>query len=125
MLAFAIDYPAPIALRYPRGNVKELPEFPLRPIQAGKAQILREFSSTQAGPKVAVLAIGAMVKTALQVSDQLLEQGVNAAVADLRFVKPLDESLLLKWGKEAELVAILEDGIMPVSYTHLLSFVSV
>lgn len=80
----------PIAVRYPRGaglGVALDPE--LRELPIGRGELLR------AGGDVAILAIGHMVAPALEAADELARRGVDCAVVDARFVKPLDEELIL------------------------------
>ncbi len=79
----------PIALRYPRGNgvgVLLKQQFDLIPI--GKSEILRT------GTDMAILAIGDMVHPALQAAADLGREGITCEVVNMRFVKPLDTSLL-------------------------------
>jgi len=90
MLYTATEYrQGPIVLRYPRGNaigVDLRKEFEL--LEIGKARVLRE------GSDVAVLATGSMVQPALKAAELLINKGINAYVADMRFIKPLDTELL-------------------------------
>ena len=79
----------PIALRYPRGNgvgVLLKQQFDLIPI--GKSEIVRT------GTDMAILAIGDMVHPALQAAANLGRDGITCEVVNMRFVKPLDTSLL-------------------------------
>ncbi len=87
----AIYEKGPIALRYPRGaslGVEMDKELKLIPI--GKGEILKESSSDQA----AILAIGSMVYPALEAAQALSKDGLNVAVANMRFAKPIDTELL-------------------------------
>ncbi|GAA0201785.1 1-deoxy-D-xylulose-5-phosphate synthase [Kangiella japonica] len=82
-------YEGPVAVRYPRGMGSGIePEKTFTPFEIGKGRIVRESSQTE-GNKVAILAFGSMVQTALEAAE-----GINATVADMRFVKPLDEQLI-------------------------------
>jgi 1-deoxy-D-xylulose-5-phosphate synthase len=93
-------YQGPAAVRYPRGTgpgatiEKTMAELPL-----GKGIVRRE------GTRVAILNFGTLLPTALQVGDQL-----NATVADMRFVKPLDKELVSQLGTDHDLLVTLEEG---------------
>ncbi|MDF1838913.1 MAG: 1-deoxy-D-xylulose-5-phosphate synthase [Planctomycetota bacterium] len=81
----------PSAIRYPRGNTPHeecLPEAERLPMQAGKAEVLRE------GEDVVLWAYGSMVSVALEVAATWNQAGVAVGVVDARFAKPLDEGLL-------------------------------
>ncbi|GAB7386838.1 1-deoxy-D-xylulose-5-phosphate synthase [Bacillaceae bacterium] len=106
MIKTAIDYDAgPIAMRYPRGNgvgVKLDEELKALPI--GKAEIVDE------GREVAILALGPMVQIAQEASAVLREEGWQPMIVNARFVKPLDEELLLSLARENYSVVTLEEG---------------
>lgn len=107
MLDFALGLQKPVALRYPRGGAplfKEAHE----PLVYGKGQILRKTDKAEIG----LLAVGDMVKRALAIADGLAAAGVQAAVADLRFVKPLDQALIVDFAKQYKRIAVLEDGVV-------------
>jgi 1-deoxy-D-xylulose-5-phosphate synthase len=93
-------YQGPAAVRYPRGTgpgatiKKTMAELPL-----GKGIVRRE------GTRVAILNFGTLLPTALQVGDQL-----NATVADMRFVKPLDTELVSQLAADHDLLVTLEEG---------------
>ncbi len=105
MTKYALKQNTPMALRYPRGKIKE-PILPTPNIIRGKGQILRE------GEEIGILAVGTFVYTALELADILeRELGQKAGVADLCFVKPLDTELLCKWAKAYKHIIILEEGV--------------
>ncbi len=88
MIKFAADFPAPAAIRYPRGEAYDgLKEF-REPIVYGKSEMLYKES------KIALVAIGSMVKTAAAVREGLHERGYSATLVNARFAKPLDEEML-------------------------------
>jgi 1-deoxy-D-xylulose-5-phosphate synthase len=89
MLQTAIEYDGPIALRYPRGEGWGVPmDAQPRPLEIGKAELLRP------GKNLAILAIGQTVLPALRAAEDLAPLGIDAAVVNARFVKPLDKELL-------------------------------
>jgi 1-deoxy-D-xylulose-5-phosphate synthase len=94
LLHTAVDHAAhgrgPIALRYPRGNGVGLTlDAEPRVIPIGQGELLQD------GRDLAILALGSTVLPALEASELLARQGVSCAVVDARFVKPLDEALIL------------------------------
>ncbi len=100
MLTTGIKYGGPAAVRYPRGTgpgakvERELTTLPI-----GKGEIRRR------GEKVAILAFGSMVAPALEVAEAL-----NATVANMRFVKPLDEALVLDLAREHDYLVTVEEN---------------
>ena len=106
MIKFAVDYDGPIAVRYPRGEAYTgLKEF-RAPICLGKSEVIHE------GSRVALLAVGSMVKMAEEVQKQLNERmDMDAALVNARFVKPIDEELLRSFADTYELVVTLEENV--------------
>lgn len=106
MIKFAVNYDGPIAVRYPRGEAYTgLKEF-RAPICLGKSEVIYE------GSRVALLAVGSMVKMAEEVQKQLKERmDMDAALVNARFVKPIDEELLRSFADTYELVVTLEENV--------------
>lgn len=105
MLATGLSINQPSAVRYPRGtgNGTAL-EADAKPLAIGKGRIVREAHGRRR-PRVAFLAFGSMVQTALEAAEIL-----DAVVADMRFVKPLDHELILELANENDLIVTLEDN---------------
>ncbi|NDC08322.1 MAG: 1-deoxy-D-xylulose-5-phosphate synthase [Oxalobacteraceae bacterium] len=100
MLSTAYRHPGPASVRYPRGaGPGTVIEADLDPIEIGKASVRRQ------GRQVALLAFGTMVAPALKAAEEL-----NATVADMRFVKPLDTALVAQLAASHELIVTLEEG---------------
>ncbi len=100
MLQTALEHPGPAMVRYPRGTgpgVAVDPNAPVLPI--GKGEIRRD------GQGVALLAFGSRVAAALAVGDRL-----GLTVANMRFVKPLDESLILDLAERHQLLVTIEEN---------------
>lgn len=105
MLYTATHSSSPMAVRYPRGaglGVQMDAEFKMLPI--GKSEVIRE------GKDVAILALGSMVHVAERAANTLAEAGIDAKVVNMRFVKPLDEELLLDLAKQGTRIVTLEEG---------------
>ena len=110
MTRFALAYEAgPIVVRYPRGGQDSLPSpSPVKggaKIELGRAEVLRE------GGDVALVALGAGVKIALDAADMLASQGVHATVLNARFCKPLDAETILAAARRCGSVVTVEDGV--------------
>ena len=106
MLEFAVNYTkGPVAIRYPRGSAWEgLSEFQA-PVIYGKWEMLYK------GEGIAIIACGAMVETACQVRDILIERKKSCSLINARFVKPLDEEMLKKLADDHKVFAVLEDNV--------------
>jgi len=104
MLCSAIGYGVPTALRYPRGSGTGIPLDQLfRHIPRGKGELLRE------GGEGAILAVGTMVSPALHAAVILAEEGIELAVANARFIKPLDNDLILGLAGTGHLFTVEEN----------------
>lgn len=107
MLYTAVEYNGPSALRYPRGNGEGLVlETGFTKVEIGKGLLLEE------GKDYALLAIGRMVGVAKAVRSILKKEGLEGTVANLRFVKPLDERLLLSIAKKNKVLLTLEENVV-------------
>ncbi|WP_370527357.1 1-deoxy-D-xylulose-5-phosphate synthase [Gilliamella sp. B14384H2] len=89
----------PSAVRYPRGEGCGASLQPLNPIPLGQSKYCRE------GENIALLNFGTLLPEALQAADQ-----INATVIDMRFVKPLDEKVLLHIGQSHNILVTIEEN---------------
>jgi 1-deoxy-D-xylulose-5-phosphate synthase len=104
MLKTAIDYSGPVSLRYPRGEGWGVPlDDEVRSLEIGKAELLR------AGNDIVLLAIGHTAIPALKAAGDLAPLGIDAAVVNARFVKPLDHELLVDLISRVPRVITIED----------------
>lgn len=105
MLRFAVDLGRPVAIRYPRGAAYEgLSQF-RAPIKVGKAEVIGDENG------ILLLAVGSMVKTALNVREELGERGMACSVANARFVQPLDAELLREAAGKYSLIVTMEENV--------------
>lgn len=110
MLKFAVNFGAPIAVRYPRGEAFDgLREY-REPIALGRAEWIYKES------EVVLLAVGSMVKTALEVRELLKEQGMSCSLVNARFVKPIDEEVLAEAAKDHRLFVTMEENVASGGY---------
>jgi 1-deoxy-D-xylulose-5-phosphate synthase len=106
MLYTAVEHNGPVALRYPRGNGEGVPmEKTFKKLEIGKGEILEE------GSQYALLAIGRMVGVAKTAHNLLKKEGIQGAVANMRFVKPLDEKLLVSIASKTKVLLTLEENV--------------
>lgn len=105
MMKFAVHFNGPIALRYPRGEAYTGLQEHRAPIRYGKAEVLEQ------GEKIALLAVGNMVKTAVQVRELLQEQGYQVTLVNMRFVKPFDMALVRELSGSHELLVTMEENV--------------
>jgi len=115
----ALHDTSPIAVRYPRGNGTgvALPSAPER-LQIGKGRIVRE------GKKVAILSLGTRLAEAEKAADKLDALGLSTTVADLRFAKPLDETLIRRLLTSHEVAVTVEEASIGGLGAHVLTMAS-
>jgi len=106
----------PVAIRYPRGAaegvaIKELPAT----LEIGRAQVVQHFTGN-GGRKVALFGLGPMLTLARQAAAELAREGLDVAVINPRFFKPLDIATHVFFGKSADVVATMEDHVAMGGY---------
>ena len=107
MLYTAIKCGKPAALRYPRGEIYGVEmDAQLEEIPIGKAEMICE------GEDLLIIAIGTTVYPALEAAGILEKQGINIGVMDGRFIKPLDDKLILKKMKEYKKILTIEEQVL-------------
>jgi 1-deoxy-D-xylulose-5-phosphate synthase len=109
MLYTAMQYPGPVAVRYPRGvgpgtPVKDVP----KAIPIGKAELLQHGEND----RVAIFALGAMVPMALEIARKLEGEGTSAAVINARFAKPIDREMVEFYAHNVDVILTLEDHVL-------------
>ncbi|MBN2414427.1 1-deoxy-D-xylulose-5-phosphate synthase [bacterium] len=106
MLYTALEYnDGPVVLRYPRGQSLGLPaKQKLDRLEIGKAELLRK------GTDLTILAAGDMVQTAVKAAELLENRGRSTQVINVRFIKPLDEEMIVRAARETKAVITLENN---------------
>ncbi len=100
MLSTAYEYPGPAAVRYPRGaGIGAAVDKELNTIPLGKGEVRRE------GKGIAILAFGTMVAPSVAAANEL-----NATVANMRFIKPLDTELVVQLAQSHDALVTVEEG---------------
>lgn len=108
MVVTAVDYDAgPIALRYPRGSGTGV-ESTRKPVALpiGKGEILRE------GDDLGIIAVGSRVVTAERATEELSRRGISATLINARFIKPLDEELILRMARQIGRIITIEENVL-------------
>lgn len=106
VMDFASDYEHPIAIRYPRGTAyKGLREYRAK-IQLGKSELLQQ------GKEIALLAVGTMVQTAMEVAKRLEEEGWNITVVNMRFIQPWDREQVDQLSHNHRFVVTMEENVL-------------
>jgi 1-deoxy-D-xylulose-5-phosphate synthase len=107
MLDLGLGAPVPFVIRYPRANVtKFFDELPKRPFQTGEGEVMFD------GDDVTLLALGSTVEVACKAHALLKKEGVSARVVNMRFAKPLDETMILESVKKTRMLFTLEEHVL-------------
>ncbi|WP_420861976.1 1-deoxy-D-xylulose-5-phosphate synthase [Algirhabdus cladophorae] len=115
MVATAVAYDdGPIAFRFPRGEGVgcDIPENP-EPLEIGKGRMIRE------GSGVALLSFGTRLAEVQRAAEQLQAKGVNVTIADARFAKPLDQTLILQLAADHDALITIEEGAVGGFGSHV------
>jgi len=104
-LSYAYTHKGPLAIRYPRGAFFSCSPYSVTPFEYGRADCLKEGSSP-----ILLVGYGNGVGRAIETAKILLEKGLDVAIVDLKFVKPLDEVMLEKLSKTYTIWYVLSDS---------------
>jgi 1-deoxy-D-xylulose-5-phosphate synthase len=105
MMFTALHHNGPVALRYPRGSGEGVPlDTAFRLLDIGKGELLRE------GNDLLLLPVGNRVFPAMAAAKRLAESGIDAAVINPRFIRPLDNELIIAWAVKTGRVITIEDN---------------
>jgi len=107
MLKTAVEYNGPSAVRYPRGIGCGVPmDQELRALTIGKAELIKD------GSEAAIIAIGNMVCPSIEAAKRLADEGFSVSVVNARFVKPLDEAMILAIAKKTGRIVTIEEHVL-------------
>jgi len=105
MIKSALSYPHPAAVRFPKGKAVGVPlDKDFKEIPVGKSEVLKD-------GKDLFIALGSMVYPALEAARRLEKEGINLAVVNARFAKPLDEEVILRFAKKGSAIVTAEEGV--------------
>ena len=107
MLKTAVDYDGPIAIRYPRGEVVGVEaDRKFKKLEIGKGEVLRK------GKDAVIFGINKYVYEALKAAEELGKEGIKVAVVNSRFIKPLDEGLIIDLAKKTKNIVTIEENAL-------------
>lgn len=106
LLYTGVNHDGPFALRFPRGSGPGAStDLPMQKLDIGRGEVLRE------GRDLALIGFGTTVQECMRAANILEEAGVDAAVINARYAKPLDEALILHWARETAGVITAEENV--------------
>jgi 1-deoxy-D-xylulose-5-phosphate synthase len=105
MLEFSLSLPGPSSIRYPKTTALSF-DRPIQRIELGKSETLRW------GTDGAIIACGASLQQAIAAADILKDDGLDVAVINARFIKPLDVAMLARVFDECRFVVTIEEGAL-------------
>jgi 1-deoxy-D-xylulose-5-phosphate synthase len=104
MIKTAVEYAGPTAVRYPRGTGCGVPmDQELKALKIGKAELIKD------GSDAVIIAIGNVVCASIEAAKRLADEGISVAVVNARFVKPLDEELIIAYAKKTGRIITAEE----------------
>ena len=110
MIKFAVAFEAPIAIRYPRGEAFDGLKDNRESVEYGKSEWIYEEED------IVLMAVGSMVKVALEVREQLKDRGYSCSLVNARFVKPIDEEAVRDACREHKLIVTMEENVLSGGY---------
>ena len=109
MLEFALSFPGPVAIRYPKATAEDASQFCGRdrtPLELARAEVF------DWGRDGIILACGTLVTNCLKAAAKLREEGLDVGVVNMRFVKPLDTDVALKALESSSFVLTVEEAAL-------------
>ncbi|MBQ6375248.1 MAG: 1-deoxy-D-xylulose-5-phosphate synthase [Clostridia bacterium] len=107
LVSLSVQHDGPMAIRYPRNGEDLGPG-----IQAQQDFDIGEWELISTGTDVMIFAVGRMVQPAMQATIELMGKQVSAGVVDARFVKPMDERMLVEQASRARLIVTVEENVL-------------
>ncbi len=107
MIKTAVEHPGPTAIRYPRGIGCGVPmDQELKTIALGRSELIKD------GSEAAIIAIGSMVCPSIEAAKRLAEEGISVAVVNARFIKPLDEGMIVSFARKTGRIIPAEEHVL-------------
>lgn len=110
MLEFSVNHDGPIAIRYARGEAFTGLEKYNEVISYGKSEVIYEESD------IAILVVGHMMDSALKTRELLKTRGYNCSLINARFIKPVDEEMVIKSAEKHKLLVTIEENVVSGAY---------
>ena len=105
MLDFALKFPGPCSIRYPKETAAEFPRT-LQPVELGKAEVFRW------GTDGILLCCGTPLADCLKAAEMLAEEGIDVGVVSARFIKPLDREILKRASDDGLFIVTVEEAML-------------
>ncbi len=115
MMDFAADFEGPIAMKYPRGKAFTGLEDCTQPVELGRSEVIFP------GRKMVILSVGTMMEECLETVRLLREQGYDPGLVNVRFIRPMDEDLLLRLCGEYDLIITVEENLKNGGFGQMVS----
>ncbi|MFH1709743.1 MAG: transketolase C-terminal domain-containing protein, partial [bacterium] len=120
MLYTALSHNGPIAIRYHKGHGKGMGlDASFKKIEIGRSEVVytSHLPAGKAGlssptSHLVIFAIGSMVNPAIEAAKLAERKGISSTVVNARFIKPLDEKLILQLAKESDKIITIEEGVL-------------
>jgi 1-deoxy-D-xylulose-5-phosphate synthase len=107
MIKTAVEHPGPTAIRYPRGIGCGVPmDQELKAIALGRSELIKD------GSEAAIIAIGNMVCPSIEAAKRLADEGISVSVVNARFVKPLDEEMIVSLARKTGRIITAEEHVL-------------
>ncbi|HPB68057.1 MAG TPA: transketolase C-terminal domain-containing protein, partial [Candidatus Omnitrophota bacterium] len=106
MLAFAVSLNQAVAIRYPKEDIPVESGLPQEKLTLGYPQVIKD------GDDILLLALGSMVRPAMQAAQELAKDGISAKVVNARFAKPLNPGMFMKEISKFKKIVTLEEGVV-------------
>ena len=115
MLRLALRHDGPSAIRYPRGKVSQYVQLGVQQsdVEMGRAEVLTQ------GSDLGIIAVGNTAYPALKAAEMLKKEGITVCVVNARFVKPLDEPLILSLSGRTKRIITVEENLMAGGFGSL------
>ena len=118
MLRAAFEFNRPVAIRYPKGTAWDGLQDNRAKIELGKSEVIKK------GSGILLFALGSMVKSAYEVSNNLKEQGIDSTLVNARFAMPFDKEMLKELSKKHDLIVTFEENVRSGGFSqHIESFI--
>src|SRR5262249_51190282 len=105
MLDFAIEFPGPVSIRYPKTTAERV-ERAVEPVSVGQAEVI------EWGRDGMLIAFGSLLTNCVKAAARLKDEGLDVGVINARFCKPLDRETILRAVSEAGFVITVEEGTL-------------
>lgn len=105
MLDFALSFPGPVSIRYPKAGAESVPRA-VEPVRLGQAEVL------DWGRDGMLIACGTLFGNCVKAADRMKDEGLDVGVINARFIKPLDRETILRAVSESNFVVTVEESTL-------------